>query len=193
MNTLDPFVWSILLMALGCALIVLEVFLPSGGFLTILAAGAFIGSICVAFYYHGPMAGMSLLLVSVVIVPIVAALAFKYWPMTPMGRAFLGEWPDEDAVSPTDPRRALIGRVGVARSKMLPAGAVKIDGRVLDAVSQGMAIDPEQFVVVTEVRGNRVVVRPANDDERPADESPESLLARPIDELGIESLDDPLS
>jgi hypothetical protein len=56
-----------------------------------------------------------------------------------------------------------------------------------------MAIDPEQFVVVTEVRGNRVVVRPANDDERPADESPESLLARPIDELGIESLDDPLS
>lgn len=193
MNALDPIVWSILLMALGCALIVLEVFVPSGGFLSILAAAAFIGAIGVAFYYNGPLAGVSLMLISVVIVPIIAALAFKYWPLTPMGRAFLGELPDETVVSPSDPRRALIGRIGVARSKMLPAGAVLIDGRLFDAVSQGMAIDPEQFVVVTEVRGNRVVVRPANDDERPEHEDPESLLARPIDELGIESLDDPLA
>lgn len=192
MNALDPIVWSILLMALGCALIVLEVFLPSGGFLSILAAGAFIGAVGIAFYYKGAMTGVTLMFASVVIVPVIAALAFKYWPMTPMGRAFLGELPDEHEVSPSDPRRALIGRVGVARSKMLPAGAVLIDGKLLDAVSQGMAIDPEQFVVVTEVRGNRVVVRPANDDERPAQESPESLLARPIDELGLETFDDPL-
>ena len=192
MNALDPIVWSILLMALGCALIVLEVFLPSGGFLSILAAGAFIGAVGIAFYYTGAMTGVSLMFASVVIVPIIAALAFKYWPMTPMGRAFLGELPGEEGVSPSDPRRALIGRVGVARSKMLPAGAVYIDGKLFDAVSQGMAIDPEQFVVVTEVRGNRVVVRPANDDERPTNESPESMLARPIDELGLESFDDPL-
>jgi membrane-bound serine protease (ClpP class) len=193
MNTLDPIVWSILLMGIGCALIVLEVFLPSGGFLSILAAAAFFGAIGVAWYYKGAWTGVSLMLVTVIIVPIIAALAFRYWPSTPMGRAFLGELPDEAAVSPGDPRRALIGRVGVARSKMLPAGAVLIDGRLYDAVSQGMAIDPEQYVVVTEVRGNRVVVRPANDDERPERPRGDSLLDRPIEELGIESLDDPLA
>jgi membrane-bound serine protease (ClpP class) len=110
-----------------------------------------------------------------------------------MGKAFLGELPDEDQVAPEDPRRALIGRVGVARSKMLPSGAVEIDGRLVDAISQGMAIDPEQYVVVMEVRGNRVVVRPANDDEHPDRRRADDLLSRPIEELGIESLDDPLT
>ena len=193
MQALDPLAWAILLMAIGCALVVLEVFIPSGGFLAFLSAAAFIGAIVVAFRYRGTTVGMTFLLVSVVSVPILVAVAFKYWPMTPMGRAFLGELPSEEEVAPEDPRRDLIGRVGVARSKMLPSGAVLIDGQLVDAVSQGMAIDPEQYVVITEVRGNRVVVRPANDDERPASESPDHLLSRPIEEMGIESLDDPLA
>ena len=99
----------------------------------------------------------------------------------------------EEEVAPEDSRRTLVGRVGTARSKMLPSGAVLIDGQLFDAVSQGMAIDPGQHVVVMEVRGNRVVVRPANDDERPDEQHPEQLLSRPIEELGLESLDDPLA
>ena len=76
---------------------------------------------------------------------------------------------------------------------MLPSGAIEVDGQMLDAVSQGMAVDPGQYVVVLEVRGNRVVVRPANDQERPDLGRGEELLSRPIEELGIESLDDPLA
>ena len=41
--------WAILLMVLGCALVVLEVFIPSGGIISILAAVAFIASIVIAF------------------------------------------------------------------------------------------------------------------------------------------------
>ena len=112
---------------------------------------------------------------------------------TPMGKAFLGELPDEAEVAPDDVRRELIGRIGVAKSQMLPSGAVKIDGRTFDAVSQGMAIDPGDRVVVLEVRGNRVVVRPAAPDETPTAARPDDILSKPIDELGIESLDDPLA
>ncbi len=189
MNALDPIVWSILLLAAGCALVVLEVFFPSGGFLGVLSCAAFVAAIGMAFYYHGTMAGMALLLFSSMLVPVVLAVAIKYWPITPMGRAFLGDPPTEEEVTPEDPRRSLIGRVGIAHSKMLPAGAVLIDNQLVDAVSQGMAIDPDQYVVVTEVRANRVVVRPANDHERPVHEDPDSLLSRPIEELGIEDLD----
>lgn len=194
MNSLDPFIWAILLMALGSALVVLEVFLPSGGFLTLLSAAAFIGAILVAYIYKGPMAGTTLLLASAITVPVITALAFKYWPMTSMGRAFLGELPDGDEVSPADPRRELVGRVGLARSKMLPSGAITIDDQTVDAVSQGMAIDAGQFVVVTDVHGNRVVVRPANDNESAGQEDPDAILARPIEELGLGELDiDPLT
>ncbi|HEY2759170.1 MAG TPA: NfeD family protein, partial [Pirellulales bacterium] len=119
-----------------------------------------------------------------------------YWPKTPMGKAFLGEPLTADKVLPKNSRRALLGRVGVARSKMLPSGAVEIDGQMVDAVTQGQAIEPGTYIVVTEVRANRVVVRPADKDQRPGNQSAKDItdmLSRPIDELGIESLEDPLA
>ena len=188
--------WAILLLLIGCALVVLEVFIPSGGIISILSAVAFIASILVASWEGpttGPATGLIFAAITVFAVPTLVALAFKYWPRTRMGKAFLGELPREDEVVPEDPRRTLIGRVGVARSKMLPSGAVEIDGQMVDAVTQGQAIEPGTYVVVVEVRGNRVVVRPAGKDQRPQHQNPKDILSRPIDELGIESLDDPLA
>ncbi|MEX2092528.1 MAG: NfeD family protein [Pirellulales bacterium] len=193
MNALDPLAWSILLMLVGCVVLVLEVFIPSGGLLAVLSAAAFIASIVIAFQ-RGPVTGFSFLMTTVVAVPLVLVLAFHYWPKTKIGKAFLGELPRDEDVLPDDPHRALVGRVGVARSKMLPSGAVEIDGQMVDAVSQGQAIEPGQNVVVTEVRANRVVVRPAKENERPGRSiSTADLLSRPIEELGIESLEDPLA
>jgi membrane-bound ClpP family serine protease len=192
MNALDPLAWSVLLMLLGCALVVLEVFIPSGGVLSVMAGAAFVGSILIAFQ-RGPVTGFVFVVSALVSVPVVLGLAFKYWPKTPIGKAFLGKLPTEEEVATEDPRRTLLGRVGVTRSKMLPSGAVEVDGQMLDAVTQGQAIDPGQYVVVLEVRANRVVVRPAKEGERPSHAKPSDLLSRPIEELGIESLDDPLA
>jgi hypothetical protein len=47
--------------------------------------------------------------------------------------------------------------------------------------------------VVCEVRANRVVVRPAGKDQRPSHPNPDDVLSRPIEELGIDSLEDPLA
>ncbi len=174
-------------------------FIPSGGLISVLSAVVFIAAIVTASWDSpttGPLTGLIFAAVTVILVPIVIATAFKYWPKTPMGKAFLGEPLTDEEVRPEDPRRALLGRVGVARSKMLPSGAVEIDGQVIDAMSQGQAIEPGTYVVVVEVRGNRVVVRPAGKDQRPSNQSPtdiKDMLSRPIDELGIESLDDPLA
>ena len=191
--------WAILLMLLGCALVVLEVFIPSGGIISVLSAVALIAAIVIASSDSpttGPMTGLVFAAVTVLAVPILIATAFKYWPKTPMGKAFLGALLTDEDVLTDDPRRALLGRVGVARSKMLPSGAVEIDGQMIDAVTQGQAIEPGAYVVVVEVRANRVVVRPANKDQRPGNQSSKDikdLLSRPIDELGIESLGDPLA
>lgn len=196
MDFIPDIAWAILLLLAGCALVVLEVFIPSGGVISILAAVALIGSIVLAFQESattGPGTGFIFAAITVFAVPALVAVAFKYWPKTPMGKAFLGELPTEEEVLTHDPRRGLIGRVGVARTKMLPSGAVEIDGQMIDAVSQGRAIEPGTYVVVAEVRANRVVVRPAGKDQRPSHQNPDDLLSRSIDELGIESLEDPLA
>src|SRR4051812_11932541 len=188
--------WAILLLLVGCALVVLEVFIPSGGIISILSGVAFITAILVASWEGpttGPATGLAFAAITLFAVPTLVAVAFKYWPKTRMGKAFLGELPREDEVAPEDARRGLIGRVGVARSKMLPSGAVEIDGQMVDAVSQGQAVEPGAYVVVVEVRANRVVVRLAGKDQRPSHTNPKDILSRPIDELGIESLDDPLA
>ncbi len=191
--------WAILLMVVGCALVVLEVFIPSGGLISILSGVAFIASLVIAFRESpttGPLAGLTLAAITVIAVPVLIATAFKYWPRTPMGKAFLGEPLTDDDTLTADPRRALLGRVGVARSKMLPSGAVEVDGQVIDAMSQGQPIEPGTYVVVTEVRANRVVVRPASKDQRPSNQSSQEIkdiLNQPIDELGLESLEDPMA
>jgi membrane-bound ClpP family serine protease len=188
--------WAILLLLIGCVLVVVEVFVPSGGIISILSAVAFITSIMVASWEGpttGPVTGLAFAGISLFAVPTITILAFKYWPTTRMGKAFLGELPREDEVVPEDPRRTLIGRVGVARSKMLPSGAVEIDGQMVDAVSQGQAIDPGTYVVVVEVRANRVVVRAAGKDQRPSHPNPKDILSRSIEKLGIESLEDPMA
>ena len=87
---------------------------------------------------------------------------------------------------------------------MLPSGAIRIDGQIIDAVSHSGAIEEGQPVIVIEVRGNRMVVRPADPRDLSVEQTgsegsllvesveTEDLLSKPIEELGLESLDDPL-
>ena len=199
MTGLDPVSWAVILMLLGCGLVVLEVFIPSGGALSLLSAIALIASLVMAFR-SDTSTGLTFLLVTVVAVPSAVAFAFKVWPLTPMGKAFLGELSTSAEMTPEDPRRVLVGRAGIAKSKMLPSGSVLIDGKTIDAISQGSAIDKDQAVVVVEVRANRVVVRVADADEaRQIVEDPRDIFTKPIDqlglidEMGLESLDDPLA
>lgn len=190
MSGLDPFTWAIILMLIGCALVVLEVFVPSGGILGMLSGIAILGSIIFAFR-RDLTAGLTFVLISLVAVPTLLALAFRVWPHTPMGKAFLGELPNEDELKPVDTRRELVGRLGVAKTMMLPSGSVLVDGHWLDAVSQGDAIEPGMPIVVVEVRANRVVVRQADPDEAEQiiGSSPD-MLSKPLDELGLEGFDD---
>lgn len=192
----DALLWSILLLALGLGLIALELFVPSGGVLGILAALAIIASIAVAFS-GGWVTGVIMLVATMLILPIALAAAIHYWPRTPIGRAILLETPQsEEEVLPdtADCRKLkdLIGKRGAAKTKMLPSGAVVIDGRVYDAIGEGMAIDPGQPIRVTAVRTNRIVVVLDDSPRAFASESAD-VLAQPAHNLGLESLDQPPS
>ncbi len=198
MNLLGSMEWAMVLLVVGCGFLILEVFIPSGGLFGFFAFVAIIASMVMAFR-RDTTTGLSFIAVAMIAVPVAIGVAFKLWPKTPMGRAFLGELPSEEEVKLEDPRRTLVGRVGIAQSLMLPSGSVLIDGHLIDAVSQGIAIDPGDSVVVVEVKANRVMVRPAKPHEveeaaARQNRPPDDLLSRPIEEFGIEGFeDDPLA
>jgi membrane-bound serine protease (ClpP class) len=120
-------------------------------------------------------------------------LALKWLPRTAMGRRVLLTAPKSEDVLPEDQRRewlrSRVGQVAVAKCKMLPAGAIILDGRTVDAVSEGMPIEAGQKVRVIEVRGNRVVVR-AIEEETPT-ASAEDPLRRPIDSVAPDPFQQP--
>jgi membrane-bound serine protease (ClpP class) len=191
---MDPLVWAALLLLVGLTLVICEVFIPSGGMLGLLSVAALVTAVSMAFYHKGLEVGLLFVFVTTVLVPAALAVAFRYWPHTPMGRRLLLDVRSPDEVLPDTPERRklaqLVGKLGVAKTLMLPSGAVLVEGRTIDALSEGMSIEAGQRIRVVAVHGSRVIVRPAEDDEEPAEND---VLSRPIESLGIEPFDEPLS
>jgi membrane-bound ClpP family serine protease len=191
---MDLLLWAAVLLCIGLALAMLEVFVPSGGLLGFLSILAMLAAVFLAFR-HGPWSGIGFLGLAVFAVPAGLILALQYWPKTPMGRRILLPLPSSEEVLPdSDKRRglkSLVGKIGKAKTLMLPSGAVEIDGVTVDALSEGVAIEAGQWVKVVEVRGTRVVVRPTS--ERPAQAAQNEGLERPIDSLMPDPFDDPLA
>jgi membrane-bound ClpP family serine protease len=190
---MDPWIWAIILLVLGMGLAVLEVFFPSAGILGFLSACSILAAIFMGFQQKEPKwVGFAVLLVAIVGIPTVVVMALKYWPKTAMGRRVMLMSPKSEDVLPEDSRqkylKSLVGQIAETKCKMLPAGAIILDGQTIDAVSEGMPIEAGQRVRVIEVRANRVVVRPLEDDA--PSESAEDPLRRPIDSVGPDPFKD---
>ena len=157
---MDPIYWSVALLVLGILLLILELFVPSGGVLGLLAGASVVASIVVAFS-AGPIQGMVMMLVALIMLPLVVTGALKVWPHTPIGKRMLVQSPRaEDVVLVNEEFQRLIGKRGVAATKMLPSGSVRVDNKSYDAVSTGMPIDEGEGVQVIRVSGNHIVVQP---------------------------------
>lgn len=174
---MNAVLWIIALMLLGLGVMVLEVFLPSGGILGILSALALVAAIATAFLEQGVVTGIIAAGVVVLAVPAVLALAFRWFPETPLGRRVLPPLPEAEELLPgTDRRRqarALIGRTGRTASELLPWGRVDVDGGQFDAISEAGPLDVGTAVEVVASQGSAVVVRPVDrPPTRPAKPAP---------------------
>jgi membrane-bound ClpP family serine protease len=85
--------------------------------------------------------------------------------------------------------KSLVGRVGRAKCKMLPGGVIAIEGRSIEAVSEGAPVEMGQSVRVIAVRGNRAVIRPVQ-DEIPSSAAADPLQ-RPIETIVPDPFDEP--
>jgi membrane-bound ClpP family serine protease len=206
---MNALLWVALLLFVGLAVMVLEVFVPSGGVLGFISVVAIVAAVVTAFVEQGPAVGLAALALTSVAVPAVLAAAFRWFPETPLGRRVLPPPPSADDVVPGAERRTrlrrLVGRTGRAMTEMLPWGGVEVDGLACEALAEGGPIAPGTSVQVVGVQGAALVVRVAADPaaeeagaasaqsspaERTAAGSPPPL-SRTLEEFDFEKLEPP--
>lgn len=194
---MDPLLfWSLVLIISGLCVVLVELFIPSAGMLGILAALLLISGIVCAFLSDFNTGAM-VLLATVLALPILLFAMIKVWPKTPIGRRILLKDMKLEEVLPDNQfTDDMVGQLGVAKTKMLPSGIVIINHQKFDAVSDGFPIDAGQTIKVVAIRGNHIYVEPYDGNVENVSDMPvrdRDILSQPIEELGIDSLDEPLS
>ncbi len=157
-----------LLLALGAALIVAELLIPSMGLLGLLAGCAIVAAVALAFGESGTL-GVRFLIAAALLVPAAVALAFKLLPRSPLGRVMVARGLSFDSSPATDARDLELGGAeGEVESELRPTGIARLRGRRVDVITRGESIAAGERVRVLEISGNRIVVaRVSAPDESP--------------------------
>lgn len=160
-------VFAISLLLLGLALIIAELFIPSGGVISLLSIaclGAALYSAHDAWWDQHPSRFWWFVGSIVGLIPLTIASTLFLISRTRLGNRVLLEAPKLEEVTPyiqeADQRKQLIGKRGKTLTLMAPGGLVIVDGKRHHAETEGQMLDPEQSIQVMAVKGNRVVVRP---------------------------------
>ncbi|MEM7755409.1 MAG: NfeD family protein [Planctomycetota bacterium] len=158
--------WGLALIAAGVLLIIIEVFVPSGGIIAMVSGVAAIAGVVILFRVSATWGMIGVLLV-LVLGPTSFFFALNLLPQTPMGRALLGGVSEEEELArelardeAAAARAALAGREGVAVTDLRPVGEIRIDGDRHEAAAQTGLIDSGTPVRVVKVESTRIVVKP---------------------------------
>ncbi|RKY13587.1 MAG: hypothetical protein DRP63_09425 [Planctomycetota bacterium] len=162
---------SLVLFAVGLGLVGVEVFVPSGGAISVAAAALIIIAVIFGFSYSVVL-GLVLVLCALVAVPLLVWYLFKVLPHTAIGKQLILNGPsDHEDVATAQERqlRHLVGKSGVVVGRLRPAGVALIDGRRYQVVSEGDMEEEGTKVRVVDVSGNRILVRVIREDENTHD------------------------
>lgn len=148
----------VILQMAGVVVIIAEIVLPSGGLLSIIAAGLFGYSLYTVFTEVSAFAGMVFVVADVILLPVVLIAGIKLLAVSPVIlRTRLSK--TNGYSSQSESLNAFNGASGTALTTLRPAGTALINDQRVDVVSRGDYIEKGAVVVVVAVDGNRVVVR----------------------------------
>ena len=149
------------LFGVGLVLLLAEFFVPTGGAILVAAVACFAVAVGVLWVFGSTLEAVVATLGLSLGLPVAASVMFAGWRRMSLKSAL-----DADNVDTTvgdlpeiAELEGLRGLTGKTLSPMRPAGMVMLDGRRVDALSQGPMIDAGEWVKCVEVRGATVVVR----------------------------------
>ncbi|MBA7678347.1 hypothetical protein ES703_86620 [subsurface metagenome] len=146
----------------ACAvLIVAEVFVPSGGLISIFALVCLIGGV-VIFFRHSATAGWVGVVIALIMIPTVLVIAYKIFPETRFGKSVTLTPPQReqgDAVPDTAELKELLGAVGVVLTPLRPVGICDFSGQRVECVAESGYVDKGNKVKVIDVESTQLTVR----------------------------------
>lgn len=156
--------WVLLLFFLGMTLILAEVIVP-GGICGTFGGVLVIGSTVLGCYSY-PEYGLFIVIGESLAAVTSIVLGLYYLPRTSLGKRFiLTTSLNKDqgwVVKASD--ESLVDALGEVYTALRPAGTILVDGKRLDAVSDGEFIDKGEKIRIIQVHGNRIVVERAPDE-----------------------------
>ena len=148
----------IVLQALGTLVVIAEFFIPSGGFLSIAAAGLFGYSLFLAFAHVSITAGYLFVAADAVLIPTLVLVGVRIIAKGPASLKTTLSQAEGVSSQPAE-LQLYVGKEGTTVTALHPAGIALIENKRLDVVSSGEYIGKLTPVIVTAVTGNQIVVR----------------------------------
>ncbi|MEW6026717.1 MAG: NfeD family protein [Planctomycetota bacterium] len=134
------------------AILVLEVFVPSGGVLAVLGGLGLAVSIYYGFQ-ESALLGVGQILVSIIAIPLLFYYGLKKMTLDKKLDTEEGFRSEKGGMD------YLVSKEGVALTALRPSGTVIIEGKRYDVVTEGEMIDKDTPVKVTKIEGARIIVR----------------------------------
>ncbi len=146
-------VFAIFLYFACTVLIIAEVFVPSGGLISLCALACLVGG-AVIFFQHSAMAGWIGVGIAFVMIPGVLIFAYRIFPKTRFGKSVTLMPPKRrqgDAIPDTSELKELLGEVGVVLTPLRPVGMCDFAEQRVECVAEGGYIDKDKKVKVIDL------------------------------------------
>ncbi len=153
--------FAVLLYVACAVLIVAEVFVPSGGLLSIAALACAVGGVAI-FFRISTLAGWLGVFVAVLMIPLLLIGAYRLLPRTRFGRDVILAGPARergDAISDTPELIKLLGQTGKVLTPLRPVGTCLFSGRRVECVAEAGYVQKGAAVKVIRVEGTQLTVR----------------------------------
>jgi len=154
-------VFAIFLYFASAVLIIAEVFVPSGGLISICALACLLGGVGI-FFHHSYTAGWIGIVIALVMIPIVLIIAYRMFPKTRFGKSVTLTPPQRqkgDAIPDTSELKKLMDKDGLVLTPLRPVGMCDFSGERVECVAESGYVDKGKKVKVIHVEGTQLTVR----------------------------------
>ena len=154
-------IYIILIAVIGLSLIVVEVLvIPGSSIVGFIGFGITVGTIYMAYRFHGSQAGTIVLGGSVVISGgfLYYAIKYKVWERFSLNKEIDGH------VSSNVNEKISVGLEGIAVSALKPYGKAEFDDETYEVVTHGSFVDVGTLIRIVKVESEKIFVQPINNN-----------------------------